>query len=147
MRAEVRDRLNPTELQGSGVGVRGTVGPRCDHVSPLGSRAMMRASVRVSGVTPRAFDPASLTPWQFGVRSGRPPGCANAVSLPGARCRRCSLRARTRVPRSPLRWTALGAGGFPCHASQTPGVRVGLSCRKPLESSSRWSPNPRLERG
>jgi hypothetical protein len=154
VRAEVRDRLNPTELQGSGVGVRGTVGPRCDHVGPLGSRAMMRASVRVSGVTLRPGVPGGL-----GYGAAARPGCANAVSLSGASCRRCSLRARTRVPRSPLRRTVLGAGGFPCHTSaggaggfpcptsQSPGVRVGLSCRKPLESSSRWTPSPRLKRG
>jgi hypothetical protein len=60
VRAGVRDRLNPTELQGSGVGVRGTGGPRCDHVGLLGSRAMMRASIRVSGVDLRPGVPGSL---------------------------------------------------------------------------------------
>ena len=108
MRAEVRDRLNPTGLQSSGVGVRGTVGPRCDHVGPLGSRAMMRASVRVSGVTLRPGVPGGL-----GYGAAARPGCANAVSLSGASCRRCSLRARTRVPRSPLRRTVLGGRGVP----------------------------------
>jgi hypothetical protein len=36
------------------------VSPRCDHVGPLGSRGMMRASVRVSGVTLRPGVPGSL---------------------------------------------------------------------------------------
>jgi hypothetical protein len=36
------------------------VSPRCDHVGPLGSRGMMRASVRVSGVTLRPGVPDGL---------------------------------------------------------------------------------------
>ncbi len=140
MRAEVRDRLNPTGLQSSGVvGVRGTVDPRCDHVVPVGSRAMMRASVRVSGVTLRPGVPGGL-----GYGASARPGCANAVSLSGASCRRCSLRSRTRVPRSPLRRTVLGAGGFPCHTSAggPGGFRAPPVSRRASESAyrseSRW---------
>jgi hypothetical protein len=73
---------------------------------------MMRASVRVSGVTLRPG-----VPWQWGYGVAVRPGCANAVSLSGASCRRCSLRARAgsrdRLSGEPDWGMAGGRVGFP----------------------------------